>query len=237
MKKLLIPGVIVLTAALAAGAAWCVVKEDREGPEITIDESVEITWNPDMEKAELLEGVSAKDAKEGDVTDSLVVESVKTDTKNPGQVIVTYVAKDSSSNVTKKNRNVPSGDAAPEAKEENAEEEIIVSATPTPTEAPETPEEKAVREREEKIKELPEDSPRFYLKEHFVTIKAGESFDRLSWIEDITDTKDAKEYLCRYVAISGDLNVWAPGTYELKYHATDSDGNLSNEEILTVTVE
>ena len=69
-----------------------------------------------------------------------------------------------------------------------------------------------------------------------MTISVGEEFNKLSWVEDITDDKDDRSRLFRDIRVEGDVNRNEPGTYELAYYAADSDGNRSNREILTVTV-
>ena len=55
-----------------------------------------------MDEALLLEGVTAVDEKDGDVSDSLLVEKVAG--TNGKEVIVTYVARDGANNVGKASR-------------------------------------------------------------------------------------------------------------------------------------
>lgn len=238
MKKLYIAGVVVLVLLLTAGAAWIVVKQDREGPTITVDDTEKLSWHSGMDKLDLLKGVTARDDVDGDVTDSLVVESIKQDMEVGDKVLVTYAAKDSSNNVTKVTRSVDYTEDADEGQDESSLDETGEDEAQVKDETAEAadPEAKAAADRDAAIKALPEGAPHFYLKQHYVTLKAGESFDKLSWVEDISDTKDSREYLFRYISIEGDVNVSAPGTYELKYHALDSDGNASNVDVLTVTV-
>ena len=77
---------------------------DREPPEITMDQD-ELTLSvSDLESA-LLQGVTATDAQDGDVTDSLVVESVRGVVADQ-RFTVTYAAFDSDGNVTKAQRTV-----------------------------------------------------------------------------------------------------------------------------------
>lgn len=243
MKKMYIAGIAVLVLVLAAGAAWIVIEQDREGPTITVDDAEKLSWHSGMDKSELLSGVTALDDVDGDVTDSLVVESIKQNMETEDKVFVTYAAKDSSNNVTKITRSVDYKDAAEEDAGEGSDESSAedaegneAQADDEAAEAAADPEAKAAAERDVAIEALPEGAPHFYLKQHYVTLKAGESFDKLSWVEDISDTKDSREHLFRYISIEGDVNTSTPGTYELKYHAIDSDGNPSNVDILTVTV-
>ena len=55
-----------------------------------------------MDDAELLEGVTASDNVDGDVTDSLLIEKISG--TGEGSVIVTYVARDGANNVAKVSR-------------------------------------------------------------------------------------------------------------------------------------
>mgnify|MGYP003272268451 CR=1 FL=1 len=63
--------------------------KDRKGPEIFFDKEKQIEYAEGMDEALLLEGVTAVDEKDGDVSDSLLVEKVAG--TNGKEVIVTYV--------------------------------------------------------------------------------------------------------------------------------------------------
>lgn len=77
---------------------------DREPPEITMDQD-ELTLSVSDSESALLQGVTATDAQDGDVTDSLVVESVRGVVADQ-RFTVTYAAFDSDGNVTKAQRTV-----------------------------------------------------------------------------------------------------------------------------------
>lgn len=80
------------------------LREDNKSPEILIaDQLLEISALDSREA--LLQGVTARDDTDGDVTDSLVVESVRL-LRQDGTVTVTYAAFDSARNVSKKTREV-----------------------------------------------------------------------------------------------------------------------------------
>ena len=76
--------------------------KDRKGPEIFFNEENQIEYAEGMDEALLLEGVTAVDEKDGDVSDSLLVEKVAG--TNGKEVIVTYVARDGANNVGKASR-------------------------------------------------------------------------------------------------------------------------------------
>ena len=80
------------------------LREDNKSPEILIaDQLLEISALDSREA--LLQGMTARDDTDGDVTDSLVVESVRL-LRQDGTVTVTYAAFDSARNVSKKTREV-----------------------------------------------------------------------------------------------------------------------------------
>ncbi len=101
--------VIALVLCLLAFAAYRIfdrVVTDKVSPRITVEETgdiLQVSMNdPD---SVLLQGVTAQDNKDGDVTDSLIIESVANINQNH-QVVVTYAAFDRAGNVAKAQRTV-----------------------------------------------------------------------------------------------------------------------------------
>ncbi len=76
--------------------------QDSDAPAISFDAQT-VTLSVYDDQAVLLQGVSAYDAKDGDVTDSLVVEGIS-DIREDDTVTVTYAAFDSAGNVAKATR-------------------------------------------------------------------------------------------------------------------------------------
>ena len=115
--------------------------KDRTAPVITFGENP-VSYEEGMDEELLLQGVTAVDAKDGDVSDSLLVEKIAG--TNGKEVIVTYVARDSSNNVGKASRAFPvtrgyqDGNELPAAgealDEENGIEESSVEETKMETE-------------------------------------------------------------------------------------------------------
>ena len=72
-----------------------------------------------------------------------------------------------------------------------------------------------------------------------IKIKAGDSFNALSYVERIEDDADERDRLYRDISVDGlgDFDSKVPGTYELTYFCYDSAGNRSNRARLTVIVE
>ena len=105
MKKGIVAGLIVLCVALGAGTAAVVVTDDRKGPEIELPADGDVTYAEGSDTAPLLEGVTATDEKDGDVTDSLMIENIFPNDDHTSASVV-YAAKDSHNNVSKATRRV-----------------------------------------------------------------------------------------------------------------------------------
>lgn len=105
-RRILIQCIILVSVILVFMAYWAYrqAREDSVGPEITVTgELLELSVeDPD---SVLLQGVTAYDKKDGDVTSSVLVESVYGIT-DENTVTVTYAAFDRSGNVTKTQRQV-----------------------------------------------------------------------------------------------------------------------------------
>lgn len=105
---------VLVAVCLAVLAGYRVVTDlstDSTAPKITISDSgiLEISV---YETDKLLEGVTATDDRDGDVTDSIVVEKIG-GIMDDGSVTVTYAAFDSSGNVAKIHRTVRYSDYEP----------------------------------------------------------------------------------------------------------------------------
>lgn len=83
---------------------------DTEGPVLKVSEE-EIKVSIKATEEELKKGVSARDEKDGDVTDSIVIESIEKAPKGgDNSFFITYVAFDNSSNVGRLTRNLTYSD-------------------------------------------------------------------------------------------------------------------------------
>ncbi len=251
MKKGILAGLIVLCLALFAGTAAVMVTGDRKGPEIAVPSGADVTYEEGSDTALLLEGVTATDDRDGDVTDSVIIENIFPNDDRTGASVI-YAAKDSHNNVTKVTRRVnykAAGDAAaPEentetdgsdaAPAENAEAEGS-DAAPAAEEAQQNDTEGVKNEANAKmeIEALPSKSPRMYLNTYETTVKAGSELDKISYIKEITDDADSQKTLFAEIQVDGEVDTATRGDYTLTYHVTDSNGNQSNMAVLTVHVQ
>lgn len=101
-KKKLLRIVTAGTLLLLMFCAVIYIQEDRTGPLIQFADE-QIVYQTGSPEETLLEGVTATDAKDGDVSETLRIDHVIEDESNQ-QMIVIYVAKDHSNNITKRRR-------------------------------------------------------------------------------------------------------------------------------------
>lgn len=242
VKKVgMVVGAAVLSIGIIGVSVLQVLHADRKGPVISIEASSTLIYQEGMDEKQLLEGVKAVDEKDGDVSDTLMVENVRIDSSGTFAE-VTYVALDSHNNVTKVNRKLPtaSGSETSEVPMIPSEETSGEGSLGEPDEIPEgeagiTAD--SAGEPGADTEPLPEGSPHISLNAHEVTIAKGDSFKALNYVENITDDKDARNSLYRDIQVSGSVDTKNAGVYELSYYVVDNDGNESNKEILRVTVQ
>lgn len=103
-KALLLALTVVCCAAYAVYGIYTSHTVDHTAPEITV-EAEEFTASVNAGEAELLAGVTAWDDRDGDVTGSMVVESVSA-IFDGNRATVTYAAFDGAGNVAKSSRTV-----------------------------------------------------------------------------------------------------------------------------------
>lgn len=101
--KIAVIGFAIADAVLIAVSVFLYTNLDRKAPVISFaDEDRRLVYTEGMNEEELLEGVSAYDDVDGDVSGSILIEKISQTAD--GNVIVTYVALDSADNVAKKSR-------------------------------------------------------------------------------------------------------------------------------------
>ncbi|MGN0251425.1 MAG: hypothetical protein ACI4EH_08735 [Oliverpabstia sp.] len=226
----LMAGVCVL---LGGAVVFLQMKVDHEPPTIHFQED-EITYTDGDSYDELLLGVTAIDDVDGDVTDTLVVESVYPE-EDEKTVTVIYVARDQANNIGKANRKII-------YKKSDGQTTLDTTGKmeDTPVQLKEDPGGNSENDSEDDEQEgqIQDENPHIKLTTDKVSIKAGDSVNRIKFVESITDDKDDADQLWGSILIVGDeFDNNVPGVYEQIYYVVDSDGNKSNEETLTITVE
>lgn len=242
MKKGLVAMLFLACAALLAGNVVVYIGEDRNGPEISVPQE-EITYVAGTDTSALLNGVTAQDDRDGDVTDTVTIESIIPNADQTGASVV-YVAKDSKNNVTKETRTILYSTDANQAASQAAAEQVAADQAAAEQaaqgdaagESAQTTDDGAAQ-NEAAIAALSAESPRFYLTQYSVELERGAELNELSYVQDISDDEDSRDELYQGIRISGEVDTNTPGEYTLEYHVVDSDGNNSNVAQLRVTVK
>ena len=100
MKNRTLPKLILVISAIIFLLVILIVgSRDRVGPYIDFTDDCVSTFNENDDVELLLQGVTALDDKDGDVTDSIRIQNINVFVDR-GEIIVHYSAKDSSNNVT-----------------------------------------------------------------------------------------------------------------------------------------
>jgi len=231
--------------------------EDKEGPEILFRYH-KLTFTEGSDTDELLYGVIAIDSKDGDMSDTLLIESILPSFDDT-TAKVTYAARDKENNITKKNLIVnyismnsiksdepKSGDKLSEASETiptqaptvSVLDEVTTNAgsegtIPIEDNVDETSGEVTAAKTEEAV---PEWIPVIKLNRKEISLKKGTKFDFLDYVESITDDKDDTYTIYNRIKIEGFYTMKSVGTYIIEYYVTDSYWNQSEPAYLKLIV-
>lgn len=214
MKKIII-SLGTITVVLIGTIVYLVQHTDKTGPEIIISE-VEKEYFDNMSQVDLLSDVVAVDDKDGDVTDSLMIQDIVHIEKD-NAVTVIYAAMDHSHNLSVFKRTM-SIKRSEEKSTNNQDKVVDVN----------------------QIINQPEESeityPILTLTTNEVTKQVGESFYFGSYVEKVEDDKDDETTLWRRIRLEGNYDMSRVGEYPLDYQVTDSEGNRSEKQTLILKV-
>lgn len=224
MKKVVLA--LLIIGCIAAGGLyyWMGTKEDKVPPVISFSDEL-VLYREGEDTSLLLKGVTAEDDIDGDVSDTILIESILP-MKNQTTATVMYYAKDKSNNIAQASRRV-------EYRPKDGADWIDYEPE---TEA-ETESEGEEESEEDEFDSLPAENPRIYLTTDHDTVKAGENYSLLSFVKDITDDEDGPDWLYHQIHIEGMHDINGPGTYELYYSVVDRQDHMSNRAKLTLTIE
>lgn len=257
MNQRVVTGLLTAGCIALAGAGYMTYKnQDRTAPEIKVDQSEKIAYTEGEDYEKLLEGVTAQDDKDGDLTSEVFVEKVVPVSKK--KAVVYYGVTDKAKNVGTASREVTyqaaeGSNAAEETTENTASEDTTQKTKKKPKKAKtkKTAEDKKAEEttqdaaaaeqpntdQQSATLQLNGTRPAMKLAEEAKTIARGTSFNALNEVTDAVDDKDDRDTLFRGLHIDGNYNVNQAGTYTLQYYVQDSDGNTSDPITFTLTVQ
>ena len=248
----------IVAVVLTVLSVLTVILSDSKGPKITVEQR-SITYVNGDDKTSLLDGVSAYDANDGDVTVSLIVKDITV--LNSGDTAkVTYAARDNNNNISEAYRIVTYVDSDENYSEpddeamfqEAVEEEVTqgeetsenTEAEPVDNPADETIQETDEPTEEPQEEEKPEESEKPQPKASDnkpedktpkITLKQKTVNINVGQTFNPSDYIKSKENASS-IAIDGAINVMAPGTYPLTFKVTGPDGKTASET-LTVVVK
>lgn len=214
MNQRVVTGLLTAGCIALAGAGYMTYKnQDRTAPEIKVDQSKKIAYTEGEDYGKLLEGVTAQDEKDGDLTSEVFVEKVVPVSKK--KAVVYYGVTDKAKNVGTASREVTyqaaeSNDAAEETAQDTASEETSEDTTQKTkkkskkAKAKKTTEEKKVEETAQDAATADQQSgvlqpngtrPAMKLAGEAKTIARGTSFNALNEVTDAVDDKDDRDTL------------------------------------------
>lgn len=216
---------------------------DRTAPVITVDESKVKPYSAEQGEEVLKSYAKAVDAKDGDVSSSIVIENIYV-MPDMTRAKVIFAARDHNNNVSKYSYMIAyeASQEEIEAKEQLTQAETTTAAEAETTTAADsskntsktTEAEKTTAESEA---ETTAGGPKLVLSATEVTVEAGNSFNVMKYISSITDDKDTEDTLSRRIIVNGTYSTSKSGTYTLDVYCTDSDLNESNHVAFTLNVK
>lgn len=248
MKQRLITSVLLL-GCVAVGAVGVLAykKQDRTAPVITVSDK-KMSYTAGDPYDQLLEGVTATDNKDGDLTDEVFVDRVVPTSKK--KAVVYYGVMDKSNNVGTARKTVTyhgdnnmGSDAEDIAPADNADAENATQ----PDQSADQEQKDADKQQADQQADQPDattddlkangEKPAMSLTATSETIARGSNFNATSMVKDVVDDKDDRDTLFRQLHVDGTYDITKSGTYELTYYVQDSDGNTSDPITFTLTVQ
>lgn len=221
MKKFIILSGII-TSLLFALLIYIVVKEDKTAPVIHMNNE-SLVYREGEDTTLLLQGITAEDDVDGDVTSTVMVGDHITMPDGTAAKI-TYLAKDSSNNVGQLDILIPYevGKEAAQSAGDAIKADDVISAD---------------AKKETNNQSIAQKKPVIELLSTEVTLDRGEEFDPKSYVKNISDDKDSVQALLDSVKVTGTYNMNKRGTYPIVLTVEDSEGNQSDNVSLVLKVE
>ena len=230
MKRNTLHVLLVMSCvAIVIGFVYAELKIDKVPPQIQVEDR-DIEYKNGDDSSKLLDGVTAIDDRDGDISSELFVYMIM-DNNDGETATVFYGVEDSSKNISIASRKVRfAGTEGTKIQIETSEmkalrEQVEDSDASTEDEA-----------GEDVTGNAEVDRPVLTLSQDVVRIGVGENFNILSYISGITDSVDDETTLYSNIRFDGEINTQVPGTYVLEVYVVNSVGNISDKKQLTVIV-
>ncbi len=266
MNRKLYPIAGICSIGILSTIFVAAINKDNTGPEIKLLDNTITVGSTDVRIEDIRPHLSVTDQKDGDVSDSLRIESAHI-TESGKTVKMILVAMDKSYNVgkeifefplenndiqqsnpeqngpTKQEQNSANNNNSDTNIDNNTEDENIedntgenISDENNGTEDNQQTVVDYAAMVEQEIAAMPPDYPQMRLNTYEVTLTPNQRFSYLNYIDSIVDSEDERSYLYAHIHLDNKLKKDTPGEYTVSYYAIDSDGNHSNTAVLHVTV-
>lgn len=231
---------VLLCVCIALAIICCIsaMKGRNEDPYFRV-ENTDLVYAEGMSDLVLLEGISAYDKEDGEISDKIVIRSKM---KSAEAFTVVYVVKDSNNNMatytriyqlnSEKETNISVEDETSPAESEETE-----SMTEESSQELEAESEIEASQEAEVSADIDPEAPVLVLNGNSAVISAGSNFNYWDYIASIGDNKDDTGYLSGQIVVSGYYDKNVPGTYELEFWLLDSDGNRCIPQKFQLTVQ
>jgi len=229
-KNIVTIAIGIVGVLLVAVAVIVIANEDKTPPVITLNIPTgrEITYDSAQGRQTLIQYAKAVDGKDGDVSDSIVIEEIYLSSDLSAAKVI-YVARDKSHNVAKISHDFKYVASQEEIDSLTLAQEKATSDLATLTQLANASAAAVASKAAENTTASP-NKPVITLLQNELIIVVGGTFNGTSYVKDITDDKDDKDSLFRRIIITGNYDTKTAGDYILDYYCTDTDGNTSNIE-------
>lgn len=231
----------ILSLLLVAAVVVVIAGEDKTGPviTITIPQGQQITYASGEDKKKLISYAKAVDEKDGDVSDTIMIEDIYVMSDFLTAKVV-YVARDRDNNIARYNQVVQYLATKEELEElaKNAEDATAVFTTSKySTEITKSSETSKTQAATSDATTAASAKPVITLTQTEVTLTQGDAFSVNSYIKDITDDKDTRSVLFTRIIIGGSYDMKTAGDYTVTIYCSDTEGNSSNQEKFIIHVQ
>lgn len=242
-KQGVIIALLVVCILFSIAVVGIYLTSDREAPVITIDASKVKPYSAEQGEEVLKSYARAIDAKDGDVSGSIIIENVYV-MPDMTRAKVVYVARDYDNNIAKQSYMIDYVASEEELAAKTVQEETTETQQEQSTAGAEkeTASENSKTTAAEKTTAATEavttaGGPKLTMTETEVTLEKGSNFNVMKYISSITDDKDTSDVLSRRIIINGSYSTSKEGDYTLDVYCTDSDTNESNHVEFTLHVK
>lgn len=253
MKQRVVALVLLASCAVLGVAAFFISgAKDKKAPKITVSEA-KVSYIEGDSHDSLLEGISAKDNRDGDLTDEVFIDRIIPMAGNE-KAIVYYAVTDKSHNVGTAKRTVAYYKDAEAAKNAGAEDNAAAKEEQASAEVNASPEAQAPEENKAQAGVYPPDpldlsagKPVVQLKQQEVTEAVGTTVNLMDYINTIADTDTSNEnhnYMYSHVSITvngvqntSQLTLNQAGEYEIAYFPVICTGAVSDPTVMKIIVQ